>query len=186
LDAGAHHLVNLLLHIANTLLLFGILKRMTRAHWRSALVAALFALHPLHAQSVAWVTGLKDVLSMFFGLLTIWAYTEYVNRLNGLNVEPFEGEIKSSRDPSQVRTLFQQVNLEPLIGQAQGAGHPGHASANDQSLLSTGSWNSCNGSKRAVRATAIRTMSFAFCVASSFSLEWTQEQCSLMLAISKK
>ena len=77
-DAGAHHLVNVLFHIANTLLVFGVLKRMTSAPWRSAFVAALFGLHPLHVESVAWVTGLKDVLSMFFGLLTIWAYVKYV------------------------------------------------------------------------------------------------------------
>jgi tetratricopeptide (TPR) repeat protein len=80
LDAGAHHLVNVLFHAANTLLLLGILNRMTRAFWRSAMVAALFALHPLHVEPVVWVTGLKDVLSMFFGLLTIWAYVRCVGR----------------------------------------------------------------------------------------------------------
>ncbi|HUI05792.1 MAG TPA: tetratricopeptide repeat protein [Verrucomicrobiae bacterium] len=79
-DAGTHHLVNLLLHIANTLLLFGVLHRMTRAPWRSALAAALFAVHPLHVESVAWITGLKDVLSTFFGLLTIAAYAQYVEK----------------------------------------------------------------------------------------------------------
>jgi Flp pilus assembly protein TadD len=80
LDAGSHHLVNLLFHIANALLLFGIFKRMTAAPWRSAFVAALFAVHPLHVESVAWITGLKDVLSMFFGLLTIWVYVRYVEK----------------------------------------------------------------------------------------------------------
>jgi len=77
-NAGAHHLVNVLFHVANTLLLFGVLQRMTGAPWRSALVAGLFALHPLHVEAVAWVTGLKDVLSTCFGLLTIWVYARYV------------------------------------------------------------------------------------------------------------
>jgi len=82
LNAGAHHVVNVLFHAANVLLLFGVLRRMTAAPWRSAVVAALFAVHPLHVESVAWVTGLKDVLSMFFGLLTIWAYARYVEQIN--------------------------------------------------------------------------------------------------------
>jgi len=71
------HLVNLLLHAANTVLLFYLFKRMTGAVWRSAAVAALFALHPLHVESVAWVAERKDVLSTFFWFLTIWAYIRY-------------------------------------------------------------------------------------------------------------
>jgi protein O-mannosyl-transferase len=82
LNAGAHHLVNVLFHVINALLLFLVLNRMTAAFWRSAMVAALFALHPLHVESVAWITGLKDVLSMFFGLLTVGAYVRYVELLN--------------------------------------------------------------------------------------------------------
>ena len=80
LNAGLHHLVNVLLHVVNTLLLFNVLNRMTAARWRSALVAALFALHPLHVEAVAWVTGLKDVLSMCFEMLTIWTYVRYVEQ----------------------------------------------------------------------------------------------------------
>ena len=72
--AGGHHFTNLLLHIASALLLFGLLHRMTRRLWPSALVAALFALHPLHVESVAWVAERKDVLSIFFGLLAIHSY----------------------------------------------------------------------------------------------------------------
>ena len=87
-DAGGHHLVNLLFHIANTLLLFGVLKRMTAAPWRSALVAALFALHPLHVESVAWVAERKDVLSAFFWMLTLWAYVRYVEQLNAQHPSP--------------------------------------------------------------------------------------------------
>ncbi|HUT31492.1 MAG TPA: glycosyltransferase family 39 protein [Sedimentisphaerales bacterium] len=79
-DAGGHHLTNLLLHIANILLLFAVLKRMTGALWRSAFVAALFALHPLHVESVAWVAERKDVLSTLFWMLTMAAYVRYVTR----------------------------------------------------------------------------------------------------------
>ncbi len=82
LDAGAHHLVNVVFHIANTLLLFGVLRRMTAAPWRSGFVAALFALHSLHVESVAWVAERKDVLSAFFWMLTMWAYVRYVETLN--------------------------------------------------------------------------------------------------------
>jgi tetratricopeptide (TPR) repeat protein len=71
------HLTNLILHIANTLLLFSILERSTRAIWQSGLVAALFALHPLHVESVAWVAERKDVLSTLFGFLAIWFYVRY-------------------------------------------------------------------------------------------------------------
>jgi tetratricopeptide (TPR) repeat protein len=75
-----HHLTNLLFHIANTLLLFFVLHRMTKARWESAFVAALFALHPLHVESVAWVAERKDVLSTFFWMLTMGAYCLYVER----------------------------------------------------------------------------------------------------------
>ena len=75
-----HHLVSLSFHIANTLLLFWVLKRMTAAVWQSAFVAAVFALHPLHVESVAWASERKDVLSTFFWLLTMWAYAFYVER----------------------------------------------------------------------------------------------------------
>ena len=77
-DPHAHHLVNLLFHLANTVLLFLVFARMTGTFWRSAAVAALFALHPLHVESVAWVAERKDVLSTFFGLLSLWLYVRYV------------------------------------------------------------------------------------------------------------
>jgi tetratricopeptide (TPR) repeat protein len=73
-----HHLTNLLFHIANTLLLFFVFHRMTKAPWKSAFVAALFALHPLHVESVAWVSERKDVLSTFLWMLTTVAYIHYV------------------------------------------------------------------------------------------------------------
>jgi tetratricopeptide (TPR) repeat protein len=77
LHAAGHHLVNVLLHAANAVLLFLILRQMTGSLWRSAFVAAVFALHPLRAESVAWVSERKDVLSGFFFMLTIWAYVRY-------------------------------------------------------------------------------------------------------------
>jgi Flp pilus assembly protein TadD len=77
LNPAGHHVTNLLLHTANSILIFLILRRMTGAQWRSAFVAALFALHPLHVESVAWVAERKDVLSTFFWALTIWAYVRY-------------------------------------------------------------------------------------------------------------
>jgi hypothetical protein len=73
MNPAGHHWTNIELHIANTLLLFFILFKMTGALWRSAFVAALFAVHPLHVESVAWVSERKDVLSTFFGLLSIGA-----------------------------------------------------------------------------------------------------------------
>jgi tetratricopeptide (TPR) repeat protein len=76
-DPAEQHLVNLALHVANTVLLFLVLRRMTGAHWRSALVAALFGLHPLHVESVAWLSERKDVLSTLFLLLTMGAYARY-------------------------------------------------------------------------------------------------------------
>jgi Flp pilus assembly protein TadD len=79
-DPGWHHLTNLLLHIANTLLLFAVFKRMTHALWQSAFVAAAFALHPLHVESVAWIAERKDVLSALFWILTMAAYLRYVKR----------------------------------------------------------------------------------------------------------
>jgi len=78
LDSGRMHLVNLLLHIANTLLLFAVLRKMTGSLWRSAFVAAAFAIHPMHVESVAWVIERKDVLSAFFFMLTMAAYVGYV------------------------------------------------------------------------------------------------------------
>jgi len=80
LRGGAHHLMNVLLHILGSMLLFAALKRMTGAHWRSALVALLFAVHPLHVESVAWVTERKDVLSGVFWFLALWLYSLYVER----------------------------------------------------------------------------------------------------------
>src|SRR5208337_1371281 len=78
-----HHLSSVLLHTANSILLFLVLKLMTRETWPSVAVAALFAWHPLHVESVAWVAERKDVLSGLFWMLTLWAYVKYVDALRG-------------------------------------------------------------------------------------------------------
>jgi protein O-mannosyl-transferase len=78
-DAGRHHLVSLFIHTLTTLLLFVVFARMTMDVWASAFVAALFAVHPTHVESVAWIAERKDVLSGFFWMLTMWAYTRYAS-----------------------------------------------------------------------------------------------------------
>ncbi|EEF60463.1 tetratricopeptide repeat protein [Pedosphaera parvula] len=80
LQPVGHHLTNVLLHTANTLLLFWTLFGMTRRPWLSMMVAALFAWHPLHVESVAWISERKDVLSTFFFLLTLLSYSRYVRQ----------------------------------------------------------------------------------------------------------
>jgi protein O-mannosyl-transferase len=80
LNAGGYHLTNVILHILSTLLLFWVFKRMTGAIWKSALVAALFALHPVHVESVARISERKDVLSAFFWMLTLCLYVYYTEK----------------------------------------------------------------------------------------------------------
>src|SRR5436190_12557089 len=86
LEPWGHHLTNVLLHAAAAIFLFLALRRLTGAHWPSAFVAAVFAIHPLRVESVAWVAERKDVLSGVFFMLTLWAYARYV-RSN----RPFSG-----------------------------------------------------------------------------------------------
>lgn len=78
MNPGMHHLTNVLFHVLNTVLLFFVLDAMTGAVWKSAAVAALFALHPIHVESVAWVSERKDVLCALFWMLTMAAYLRYV------------------------------------------------------------------------------------------------------------
>ncbi len=80
LEAGAHHAVNLVLHVLNALLLALALGRLTRSWWKSLFVAALFAVHPLRVESVAWISELKDVLSGFFFMLVLWTYARWAER----------------------------------------------------------------------------------------------------------
>jgi protein O-mannosyl-transferase len=105
LNAGAHHLENVVFHAANVVLLFVVLRQLTRATGRSAIVAALFALHPLQVDTVAWVTERKNVLSTLFFLLTVWAYARY----------------------AQVRSLKSKVQCP-----ASAAANPEHATRNTQ------------------------------------------------------
>ena len=83
LSAGWHHFTNVLFHTVNVVLLFLLLRRLTGATWRSAFVAALFAWHPLHVESVAWISERKDLLSTFFLILGIWAYVRYTEKPSG-------------------------------------------------------------------------------------------------------
>lgn len=80
LDPRGHHLANVLIHLGNTLLLFVLLLRLTGAAWKGFLVAALFAVHPLHVESVAWIAERKDVLSTFFGFLAVYAHCRYARK----------------------------------------------------------------------------------------------------------
>ncbi len=82
LAPGGHHAVSLVLHAVNVALLYLILARMTFASWPSAVVAAFFAVHPLHVESVAWIAERKDVLSTLFGLVAIWLWLNYLARPN--------------------------------------------------------------------------------------------------------
>ena len=104
LNAGGHHLTNIFFHVANSLLLFIWLKQTTGALWRSAIVAALFAWHPLRVESVAWVAERKDVLSAFFWLLTLLAYTRYAQ-------SPTNGETDNSKLKTQNSKLFYLLAL---------------------------------------------------------------------------
>jgi hypothetical protein len=87
LNAGAHHLVNVLWHCVNVALLFCVLLLMTGRFGRSVAVAALFAVHPLRVESVAWISERKDVLSGFFFLLTLWAYVRYARQQDGSTIK---------------------------------------------------------------------------------------------------
>src|SRR6266496_3721328 len=91
LNAGGHHFTNVLLHTIAAILLFLVFQKMTGALWRSAFVAALFAIHPLRVESVAWIAERKDVLSGVFFMLTLGAYVRYV------------------REPSSIRYLIVAV-----------------------------------------------------------------------------
>jgi protein O-mannosyl-transferase len=95
LQPAGPHITNLLFHVATTLLLFRLLHQLTGALWRSALVAALFALHPMHVESVAWISERKDVLSAFFFVLTLLAYLRYVKSAAAGSQQPVSG-----RNPS--------------------------------------------------------------------------------------
>jgi protein O-mannosyl-transferase len=99
-----HHLINVLLHAANTVLVFVLLRRMTGTVWRSLVVAGLFGLHPVHVESVAWVTERKDVLSTFFGLLSLLCYVRYAQGVTSgeWRVARWETTVAAACAPSPV------------------------------------------------------------------------------------
>jgi hypothetical protein len=117
LDPAGHHATNLLFHIVNAVLIFLVLRRMTGAQWRSAFVAALFALHPLHVESVAWVAERKDVLSTFFWALTLWAYVRYVqNQPGNGSRESTAGRAAHARDSRLWSSDYARVVLFFVLG----------------------------------------------------------------------
>ena len=79
-NPGAQHLISVLFHMLNSVLLFTVLRKMTGSTWRSFAVGLLFAIHPIHVESVAWLAERKDVLSLFFGMLTIWSYIRFAQK----------------------------------------------------------------------------------------------------------
>jgi tetratricopeptide (TPR) repeat protein len=98
---GAYHLVNIVFHAANSVLFFIVLKLLTRSTWRSAVVSAIFAFHPTHVESVAWIAERKDVLSTFFWLLTTYFYVRYARS---------EGDVK------QRRKFYLQMLVAMILG----------------------------------------------------------------------
>lgn len=93
-DPGAQHAVNIVFHLMNSILAFVVFRKMTGCYWRSAIVATLFAVHPAHVESVAWISERKDLISTMFWLLTMWAYFRYTQLQSG---EHRWGEIFSYR-----------------------------------------------------------------------------------------
>ena len=80
LNAGAHHFINVVFHIANSILLFVVVRKLTDSFWKSAIVAAIFAVHPAHVESVAWISERKDVFSTLFWLLTTLFYIRFARK----------------------------------------------------------------------------------------------------------
>ena len=106
LQPWGHHLTSMLLHAVNTALVFLLLHRLTRARWRSLLVAALFGLHPLHVESVAWVAERKDVLSACFGLLALVFYARYALGRPGVGQPPSPSAAPKAQAANPRRAAF--------------------------------------------------------------------------------
>lgn len=116
--AGGFHVTNVVLHTLNTLLLFAALWTMTGAPYKSGIVAALFAVHPLHVESVAWISERKDVLSTFFGLLALWSYAAYALRRGkawyGLSLLAFLASLLSKQMLVTLPFVFLLLDYWPL------------------------------------------------------------------------
>ena len=106
-NPGAEHLVNVLFHTANVVLLFLVLLQLTGATWRSGIVAAIFAWHPLHVESVAWISERKDVLFTFFMLLSLWCYTLYAQ------AEQLPGTHETANKQGSIPTTSGQAEPRP-------------------------------------------------------------------------
>ena len=108
LNPRAHHAVNIIFHLLNSILTFVVFRRLTGRFWASAIVAALFAVHPAHVESVAWIAERKDVLSTMFWLLTMFAYIRFAKEVAKENIANAEigtkAEIETEGDPSEVST----------------------------------------------------------------------------------
>src|SRR5439155_4877339 len=102
LNPGAHHYMSLFFHTLNAVLVFLLLLHLTGATYRSAFVAALFALHPLHVESVAWLAERKDLLSTLFWLLTMFAYSWYVSRRDACDTASQSLALRSADVPAAV------------------------------------------------------------------------------------
>ncbi len=105
LSPGLHHLVNVAFHVVNVVLLFTLLLRLTNALWPAAFVAALFAWHPLHVESVAWIAERKDVLSTCFALLTLLAYTRYAQKRSSVEGREPKADTAGPALDSRLSTL---------------------------------------------------------------------------------
>jgi len=117
LNPAGHHLTSVIFHAANTIIVFLFLRALTSATWRSAAVAALFALHPLRIESVAWISERKDVLSMFFGLLSLWAYVAYARKDSAVGDQKFEirGSKSETNPKSEIRSRFRYYFLALIL-----------------------------------------------------------------------
>ena len=101
-NPGGHHAVNIVLHLINSVLAFTVFRKLTGCFWKSAIVALLFAVHPAHVESVAWISERKDVLSTLFWLLTMWAYLRHIK----------EEETRSGGEEEKGRRGEGETNLE--------------------------------------------------------------------------
>jgi len=118
LNAGGHHATNIILHLINSSLAFVVFRKMTDSFWKSAIVAALFAVHPAHVESVAWIAERKDVLSTMFWLLTMFAYLRYAHKREEEKKEEEETKAKkaeSSKESEKVEKGETQISSSPLL-----------------------------------------------------------------------
>ncbi len=113
-DAGKHHVMSVGYHTVNVILLFLLLRKLTGKIWASAAVAAIFAWHPLQVESVAWVTERKNLLSTFFLLITIWAYTRYVEKLKKSGTDPARSPIGHLQNALQQPAFWLPLGLFAL------------------------------------------------------------------------